>query len=144
MFPSIAPLFHCEMYRLCQATLANMSTIFIASWVDKREAEAVAHNKRAAFEGPRGHRFPHFYPASSPYGSVVPSSTGAACPSGTGAPSSTSSAYGGPGPSSTGAPYPSGTGAPSKTGTASVGPYPTAPISSSSASWQEPYPSSYP
>ncbi|KAK3724512.1 hypothetical protein LTR37_001136 [Vermiconidia calcicola] len=113
-----------------------------ASYVDKREVEAVALNKRAAFEGPRGHKFPHYYPASSPYGSVVPSSTGAAYPSGTGAPSSSSSAYVARVPSSPGAPYPSGTGAPSATGTGSVAPYPTAPASSSS-SWQEPYPTSY-
>ena len=37
-------------------------------WINKREAEALAKDKRDAFEAPRRREFPHHYPYSSSWG----------------------------------------------------------------------------
>ena len=55
-------------------------------WINKREAEALAKDKRDAFEAPRRREFPHHYPYTSSWnptaGPTYPTATGPA-PTGT-------------------------------------------------------------
>ncbi|KAK3058220.1 hypothetical protein LTR09_001298 [Extremus antarcticus] len=65
--------------------------------VNKREADALALEKRDAFQGPRQGHFPHYWPASSPCSNGLTPTAG---PTGTGYATGTGTAF----------PYPTATG----------------------------------